>query len=229
MHISNKGCIFAKELNKQIKLSAMETNLYSKNDLLLFHITGGGGNNKKLTCEGIDKITDCVVWGYLFQEENGLFDSSGNKLMSKKELETALRTGEGRLEIDGYYNTYYTEKLGNISLEEFKAMDFYYQKIYLSVVKDIDTYLIDRYDLDINRLFEEGYYPIEVDKKDYHVKKMLTGYYGIYENTFYECVFGGDSACDDHYNEEYVESVYDDWDGVLYWKDKYEYQIDIEK
>lgn len=229
MHISNKGCIFAKELNKQIKLNTMETDLYSKNDLLLFRITGGGGNNMKLTCEGMDKITDCIDWGRLFPKENGLFDSSGNELMSKKEWETALRTGEGRLEIDGYYNTYYTEKLGDISLKEFKVMDSYYQKIYLSVVKDIDSYLIDRYDLDINRLFEEGYYTIEVDKKDYHIKKMITGYYGIYENTFDECVFGGDNTCDDHYTEEYIESVYDDWNGMLYWKDEYEYQIDIGK
>ena len=114
-----------------------------------------------------------------------------------------MRTGEGRLEIDGYYNTYYTEKLGDISLKEFKVMDSYYQKIYLSVVKDIDSYLIDRYDLDINRLFEEGYYTIEVDKKDYHIKK--NDYRLLwYENTFDECVFGGD-----------IESVYD---GMLYWK-----------
>ena len=43
--------------------------IYSKNDLVLFHITGGGGNKQQLTSEGFGKITDCSEWNNQFTNE----------------------------------------------------------------------------------------------------------------------------------------------------------------
>ncbi len=36
----------------------------------------------------------------------------------------------------------------------------------------------------------------------------------------------GDSACDDHYNEDYINDVYQQWDGTLYYDKNYGYIIE---
>lgn len=54
-------------------------------------------------------------------------------------------------------------------------------------------------------------------KENYEVFEFNSGYYGIcLKNTFGGvCVYGGDSANEDDYNEDYINEVYDNWDGSL--------------
>jgi len=56
-----------------------------------------------------------------------------------------------------------------------------------------------------------------VDKSQYQVFPFMGGYYGILPIGSYGdgCVFGGDSADEDSYDIELVESVFDAWDGTL--------------
>ena len=62
----------------------------------------------------------------------------------------------------------------------------------------------------------------KVNKEDYHVHKFISGYYGICEQSSgVGCVYGGDSACEDHYNEDYINDVYEKWDGTLHYTEKY--------
>lgn len=56
----------------------------------------------------------------------------------------------------------------------------------------------------------------QVDKTDFCVNQFMGGQYGIcYSASGACCVFGGDSACEDHYNEEYINEVYASWNGTL--------------
>lgn len=56
----------------------------------------------------------------------------------------------------------------------------------------------------------------KVNKEDYHVHLFLSGCYGICEQPDGgNCVFGGDSANEDDYSGEYMEAVYQQWDGTL--------------
>lgn len=55
-----------------------------------------------------------------------------------------------------------------------------------------------------------------VNKEHYHVHQFIGGYYGICETpSGSRCVFGGDSANDDDYNEDYMNDVYNQWNGDL--------------
>lgn len=39
-------------------------------------------------------------------------------------------------------------------------------------------------------------------------------------------IWGGDSACEDHYSEELAKDIFSQWDGILYYTgDKYGYSI----
>ena len=69
----------------------------------------------------------------------------------------------------------------------------------------------------------------KVNKKNYHVHEFINGYYGICkEPSGGQCVFGGDSACEDHYDKDYINDVYEQWDGLLtYTGSKYGYQIEL--
>ena len=68
----------------------------------------------------------------------------------------------------------------------------------------------------------------KVNKEDYHVHQFLSGYYGICGDIHGgNCIFGGDSACEDHYNEEYMNEIYENWDGELVYTDNYGYQINL--
>lgn len=55
---------------------------------------------------------------------------------------------------------------------------------------------------------------IQTNKEGYSVKKFMGGYYGIVfmDGTI---VFGGDSANEDDYNEDYINEVFDNWNGEL--------------
>jgi hypothetical protein len=68
----------------------------------------------------------------------------------------------------------------------------------------------------------------KVNKNDYEMYEFLSGYYGICKKHTYGggCVFGGDPSCIDHYNEEFIESVFEQWDGSLvYTGETYGFQI----
>lgn len=69
----------------------------------------------------------------------------------------------------------------------------------------------------------------KVNKKDYHVHQFMGGYYGICEQSSGGgCVFGGDSANEDDYNEDYINEVYQQWNGTLtYTGDRYGYRIEL--
>lgn len=56
----------------------------------------------------------------------------------------------------------------------------------------------------------------------------MGGYFGICTSCSFgaNCVYGGDSACGDHYDKELIESVFNEWDGKLVWDQKYGYQIE---
>lgn len=69
---------------------------------------------------------------------------------------------------------------------------------------------------------------IQVNKSDYEVYSFSSGYFGICEKGMNggNCVFGGDSANEDDYNEDYINQVFSEWDGVLTdTYSKYGYQI----
>lgn len=69
---------------------------------------------------------------------------------------------------------------------------------------------------------------IKVKKSNYGIFKFASGYFGICEKGTYggNCVHGGDSANEDDYNKEYMESVLKEWDGTLYYHgEKYGYKI----
>ena len=51
-------------------------------------------------------------------------------------------------------------------------------------------------------------------KENYQVHQMIGGQYAIV-NENYNIVFGGDSACEDHYDINYIQDVYNHWDGLL--------------
>lgn len=56
----------------------------------------------------------------------------------------------------------------------------------------------------------------KVNKEDYHVHLFLSGHYGICEQPDGGgCVFGGDPANEDDYSGEYMDDVYQQWDGTL--------------
>jgi hypothetical protein len=55
-----------------------------------------------------------------------------------------------------------------------------------------------------------------VNKNDFEITKFQAGYCGITKKTNESyCVFGGDSANEDDYNLEYINEVFEKWDGVL--------------
>lgn len=70
--------------------------------------------------------------------------------------------------------------------------------------------------------------PIKVETSNYEIFDFSSGYFGICEKGKHggNCVHGGDSANEDDYNREYMESVLQQWDGTLYYQgEKYGYQI----
>ena len=59
---------------------------------------------------------------------------------------------------------------------------------------------------------------IIVSKNDFEIDQMIGGHYRIIGTILnqYQEIWGGDSACKDHYDEELVKEVYDKWDGKLF-------------
>ena len=111
-------------------------------ELVLFHIHGGGGNNRKIEFYSMGGITNCPEWDDLFiqEDEEGntiLTDCDGNELMDAEEYNLAITTGVGRLEIDTDYNTWYSTPLEELDDDEFYALDEDVKREYLNVVKGL--------------------------------------------------------------------------------------------
>lgn len=124
--------------------------IYDGKTLMMYHISGGGGNNQKLEFVGSKKITDCYDWGSntflrdedcdgnkLPEDEWNLHDVNGHELMDAKELQEALNTGVGRLEFGMDYNTTYTTYLEDLDEDEYLALNNDWKEIYLTVVVGI--------------------------------------------------------------------------------------------
>ena len=62
-------------------------------------------------------------------------------------------------------------------------------------------------------------------KSNFHVVKSRSDVFSIADKENRLVVFGGDSANEDDYNEEYINEVYNSWDGTLHLDSKYGYKI----
>lgn len=59
---------------------------------------------------------------------------------------------------------------------------------------------------------------IVVDKSNYEVYEFIGGHLGICKTgKSSECVYGGNSANLDDYNEDYIREVYENWNGELHY------------
>lgn len=75
---------------------------------------------------------------------------------------------------------------------------------------------------------------IKVNKEDFEIECSMSGVYSIegYINDELMTVWGGDSACEDHQDEELVNHIYNEWDGKLRQTEDWigheeEYRIDV--
>ena len=67
---------------------------------------------------------------------------------------------------------------------------------------------------------------IKRNKTEFSVEQFNGGQYAIVDNTNQRIVYGGDSANEDDYNEDYINDVFTNWNGQLtYVNDVYEYMI----
>lgn len=88
--------------------------------------------------------------------------------------------------------------------------------------------VIDSNGWDRNFLSVEIAETITVDKDNFEIFEFFNGYFGICEKGSFggNCVYGGDSACEDHYNREVIEYMFENWDGTLYYNEVYGYKIE---
>ena len=134
----------------------------NEKNLLLFHIYGGGGNNRTIEFYSMGGITDCPEWDDLFvqEDEEGnsvLTDCDGNELLDSEEYKDAITTGAGRLELDGEYNTWYTCPLRDIEEDEFLCLDEDVKREYLNVVQGLPMdKLEDKDNEELNDIFIFG-------------------------------------------------------------------------
>ena len=64
------------------------------------------------------------------------------------------------------------------------------------------------------------------NKSEFSVEQFNGGQFAIVDNTNQRIVYGGDSANEDDYNEDYINDVFTNWNGELtYVNDVYEYMI----
>lgn len=102
--------------------------------IAMFHISGGGGNRRKLEFVEFKPIDECYDWDNLFytetdeegneipEEEWELISESGRVLMDADKLKSALATGIGRLEFDSDHDTTYTTYAEDLDEDELDAM-----------------------------------------------------------------------------------------------------------
>ncbi len=64
------------------------------------------------------------------------------------------------------------------------------------------------------------------NKSEFSVEQFNGGQFAIVDNTNQKVVYGGDSANEDDYNEDYINYIFSNWNGELtYFNDDYEYMI----
>ena len=60
------------------------------------------------------------------------------------------------------------------------------------------------------------------NKSEFSVEQFNGGQYAIVDNTNQKVVYGGDSANEDDYNEDYINYIFSNWNGELtYFNDDY--------
>lgn len=140
------------------------------NELLLFHIGRGGKFNNPGHLDSYSCYTDSILNCYPFQaycfiknkdEETGKFcrefvvDGNDNVLMDADDYALAKKTGIGRLEFDGEFDTDYTKKLSDINEQEYNALGTckYLKVDYLCCKHDIepeffDDFVVEDFDKD---------------------------------------------------------------------------------
>lgn len=121
----------------------------TQNTILLFHISGGGGNNRKLSFHSETRIDKIPAFHNLFgdEDEQGneiMRNGSGRIIMNAEELDLAKQTGEGTIDIDGYYDTWYALNIKDLSEAEFRSLDIDYQEKYLNEVNLIPISVLER-------------------------------------------------------------------------------------
>jgi hypothetical protein len=103
--------------------------------IAMFHISGGGGNSRKVTFQGFKKITDCYDWdmhcflknedeegNLLPEDEWTIVGDSGNEIMDAEEYNVAMTEGIGTLNFDEDYDTTYSKYLDDISEDELRTI-----------------------------------------------------------------------------------------------------------
>lgn len=98
--------------------------MFTDNTILAFKIYGGGGNRRRVKCLGeypighftYDLFLDCDEEGNIVGTEYK--DDSGNFVGLTVEQE---KTGIGRIDIDGDYNTIYTKRCIDIDCDSTEA------------------------------------------------------------------------------------------------------------
>lgn len=64
------------------------------------------------------------------------------------------------------------------------------------------------------------------NKSEFSVEQFIGGQFAIVDSTNQRIVYGGDSANEDDYNEDYINDVFTNWNGELtYVSDVYGYMI----
>ena len=60
------------------------------------------------------------------------------------------------------------------------------------------------------------------NKSEFSVEQFNGGQFAIVDNTNQKVVYGGDSANEDDYNEDYINYIFSNWNGELtYFNDDY--------
>lgn len=96
----------------------------NENSVIAFHVYGGGGNRRRIECLGEHKIGEFTddLWApvdeYGIEIEGEYRTDTGNPTG----LTTAMvKSGIGRIDIDGDYDTIYTKRLGDIKYTDEEA------------------------------------------------------------------------------------------------------------
>jgi hypothetical protein len=111
----------------------MNTTNYSGETIIMFHIGRGGRfyNSGSLSFAGTKKITDCEEYNLIYppKYKNGTYnlrtlsaewtDCNGNTIGLTNEM---VKSGVGRIELDGDYDTTYTTRLRDLQENEIKAI-----------------------------------------------------------------------------------------------------------
>lgn len=96
----------------------------NENSVIAFKIYGGGGNRRRLACLGEHKIGDFIddLWAPTDEEGNEIEGEYRTDTGNPVGLTTEdVRSGIGRIDIDGEYNTIYTKRMGDITYDSEEA------------------------------------------------------------------------------------------------------------